>query len=708
MKLASRHFRRPSLFGPVLFYDLLRTARRGRYVLLRCVYALLLLAILAIVYSQWSEHVQNIVRSYSPMRMRYYGPDFDLRRLQAQELARFAEAFFSVFVCTQLLAVVLLTPAYAAGAIAHERDRKTLEFLLATDLLNREIVLSKLLACILNTGMLVLTGLPILSIVQLLGGVDPNLVLGGYAITAVTIVSLASVSILISVYSKKARDAIVLSYLALLAYVMLSFLIFAAIESSRPAPRAGFMPWGPGGGFIMAPPPPPTPGPWEIALEPLLAGNPFVLVMRLRESWNNQIPLSTVLPDLLGKYALFHGALALISVTWAVRRLRIVALGLGASNRTVAVKRRSFARITGISSRMGGLWPSFHWLRPRLGRSPMLWKEISAEPGMAFNWFGKAIVAVIIFVSFAPPLWLGAIYLTEDWVIPLWVNIWGRWGGPTVRGWYNWRELPQDINIWVRVVGTIVATLTLLGVAVRAAGSITGERDRDTFDSLLTTQLEAREILYGKWAGSILSVRWAWMWLAFVWAIGVFLGGLDPVTLPWLLLIWSVYAAFFACLGLRFSITSPTTLRATLVTLAILALLCFGHWLPLMFWAADRPYYASGDDMFSWIIGVQAYGLTPPMALGWFAFHSDSVGGAAMWGGHWTGPSAIVVLVGIVIGMCIWGLAANWLRVTNRKLLSRQTGRRISGVPLQWTDPWGERPGSGPVTSRLSEQGVSP
>src|ERR1700692_1396692 len=45
--------RRPRVFGPVLFYDLLRTARRGRAVLLRAVYATLLLYTLVLVYLVW-------------------------------------------------------------------------------------------------------------------------------------------------------------------------------------------------------------------------------------------------------------------------------------------------------------------------------------------------------------------------------------------------------------------------------------------------------------------------------------------------------------------------------------------------------------------------------------------------------------------------------------------------------------------------------
>ena len=77
-----------------------------------------------------------------------------------------------------------------AGSIAEEKDRKTLEFLLATDLRNREIILSKLGARLANLLLFILTGLPILSILQFLGGVDPNLVLAGFAATFLTMAGL--------------------------------------------------------------------------------------------------------------------------------------------------------------------------------------------------------------------------------------------------------------------------------------------------------------------------------------------------------------------------------------------------------------------------------------------------------------------------------------------------------------------------------------
>ena len=70
-----------------------------------------------------------------------------------RETAVLAETFFGTFMIVQLILIVLLTPAYVAGAIAEEKDRKTMEFLLATDLRNREIVLSKLLSRLANLSL---------------------------------------------------------------------------------------------------------------------------------------------------------------------------------------------------------------------------------------------------------------------------------------------------------------------------------------------------------------------------------------------------------------------------------------------------------------------------------------------------------------------------------------------------------------------------
>ena len=205
----------------------------GRYALLRFGYAVLLLLVLTSLYIWWSW---NLPRG---------------ERLSSQEITRFAESFFLTFMGAEFLVAFLLTPAYTAGAIAEEKDRRTLEFLLATDLDNREIVLSKLLARLANLTLILLTGLPILSLTQFFGGVDPNLVLSGFAALGVTIASLASLGILFSTYARKPREAIVMTYLTTAVYLGLSYLL-AEWAAAAPSPLVWRGAWAAGPARWMA------------------------------------------------------------------------------------------------------------------------------------------------------------------------------------------------------------------------------------------------------------------------------------------------------------------------------------------------------------------------------------------------------------------------------------------------------------------------
>jgi ABC-type transport system involved in multi-copper enzyme maturation permease subunit len=563
------------------------------------------------------------------------------QEMRAAEMARFAETFFSTFMIVQLLVVLLLTPAYTAGVIAEEKDRKRVEFLLSTDLKNREIVLGKLAACLANLTLLILTGLPILSLTQLLGGVDVSLLLAGFIATGLTMTSLAAISILNSVYAQKPRDAIVLTYLAVMAYLMLSFFSLAPLGAFMPPrPPPPRFPWMAGG-----PPPPVVKSLPVLAIEAFNSGNLFIQIMQLREEWDRGTSLTTILPEVLWSYAAFHGLVTVICTGWAVARMRALAL-------SPPRRRRIRPRLH--------LAP--HWLRPKLGRQPMVWKEVFAEPGLRFNWFGRIIVALIVLVSFAPAVWI-----VGQFVLLL---ISGPANG------HMWDELADTVNRWVRLVGTIVATLTLLGVAIRAAGSVSGERDRQTLDSLMSTPLQPEAVLYAKWLGSILSVRWAWAWLCLIWTVAALLGGLSAVTLPWLLLTWLVYAAFAASLGMRFSITSPTTLRATLMTLGTLAVLWFVHWLPRFVWEfgpANRHWRS--DDLWGWFLDFQMYGMTPPVAFSWLAFHGDKLFDPNDWASSYLTSNPMTVFVGIVFGMLVWSLAAYVLWRRGRSRFRAALGR---------------------------------
>ena len=185
------------------FYEGLRAARRARFFFLRWLYAVGLLLLLLWVHWLWSmESARTAVADQA-----------------YKQQAKLAQEFFYAFAIVQFAVVVLLTPAYVAGGIAEEKERRTLEFLLATDLRGREIVFGKLLARLGNLALFVMTGLPVLSMMQFFGGIDPGLLLASFAVTALTAGSLAALGILMSVQRRRARDAIILTYLAAVGYV---------------------------------------------------------------------------------------------------------------------------------------------------------------------------------------------------------------------------------------------------------------------------------------------------------------------------------------------------------------------------------------------------------------------------------------------------------------------------------------------------------
>jgi ABC-type transport system involved in multi-copper enzyme maturation permease subunit len=611
------------LFGPVLFYDLVRTSRRGRYFLMRIAYASLLLLLLLYVY--W---VSSLTRP----------------ALLISEVAALAQGFFSTYLYTQFFIAALLTPAYTAGAVAEEKERKTLEFLLATDLRDREIVLSKLASRLLNLAFLLLAGLPILSFLQFLGGIDPDLVLAGFAFTGLTVFSVAALSVLNSVLLKKARDAIVLTYAAGVGYLALSgasWLLLVPEWSLADFPSTAS--WT-------------SPVTVTDLVQGFNAGNIFSAMHRLTTGVSGR-PFANI-PQVLGDYAVFHGLAGAGSAAWAVLRLRPIAL-----KEASRPQRRSAHRVT-------------VWERPQVHNQPMVWKELYVEGGLRTGWLGRILILLLVLLSFVPVLFILHDYLSS----------------PTFGMGDRWHRLGWTMNFWVRWVSTIMACLALLGVAVRAAGSISGERDRQTLDGLLLSPLLTDEILFGKWVGSILSPRWAWVYLGVVWFLAMLCGGLHPVAVPLLIAAWFIFAAFFCTLGLWFSTVSRTTLRATIYTIGTGTAISVGHFLiwsccvPLA-WASSGAFHG---DTLMYLFSFEVFGLTPPATLAFLAFHGYEFDRNS----RLTENAGLVCLICSIIGLVLWAIAAFALYEKTRERLRVVTGRAPFRPPARPRRPGEQGQGS--------------
>lgn len=577
------------LFGPVLFYDMVRTARRSRYVIMRTLILGLLVAVLFLVWFTF-----------------YVERHLDDR----QRASRLAETYFEWYTIVQLVVVTLLTPAYVAGAVSEEKDRKTLEFLLATDLHNREIILSKFCSRVANLLLIIMAGLPILSALQFLGGIDPNLVLMGFAVSALSVLGLGSVSILHSVLSKRPIDSIFLTYLFIFAYFALATFLWG-LQQAGAWGQLTLWTW-------MTAPFTAQPVPVGEVLDPLTsvlnAGNPLIVIMQIGRAGMSGT-LAVTLPQLLWEYALFHVTLSALCIGWSIFRVRAAAL------------KQSLGRVK-----------ERHWDRPPIGEQPMLWKELQVEGGIRLHWLAWIVLIILVLLTVGTGLWIIAYY-----VWPYLVG--GRHD--------NWTSLGEAMNAWVRFSGTSVGCLTILWAAVAGALSLIKERDNQTFDALITTPLSSDTILFAKFLGSLGSARMGLVWFSTILLLALFTGGLNVLAFPLVLGAWLIYASFFAMIGLWFSMVARSKLVATCATIGTTLLLSVGHWLvwmccgPLLIVLDHRG--RGPEKLFEYVAKFQA-GNTPPFVLGWLMYSTESIDR------QFGPPREFVELTGFsLVGLMLWG-----------------------------------------------------
>jgi ABC-type transport system involved in multi-copper enzyme maturation permease subunit len=424
-------------------------------------------------------------------------------------------------------------------------------------------------------------------------------------------ISLASISFLCSLYARRSRDAIVRSYLLSLGYLALSGLSWVLLWPQlhladfpstenwlSPVTLTDIVHWFNYGNIVSVG--------FQIAYGVMAGGK-----------------LNDLLWDTVTKYAWFHGVIAAGCCTWAVARLRARALVPLADN---SDRRARPGRV------------GFGLLRDR----PMLWKEIATERGGRRGLVGLFVNGCLLALLAVPVLHV--------------VYYYGRVIAPEAGS-----RLTDLINLWVRGASVLLGCLLLLQVAVRAAGSVSGERGQKTFDGLLATTLDNREILAGKWLGSIFGPRRTWLGLAIVWIIGFCTGALHPLAPVCFVLAWLVYAAFLAALGLWASVANRSTHRATFWTLFVLAAALVASWL------------AAFDAAGRWLTEQEALGVSPPLALGLLIFSPADLK-------SWAEPKSEWSFRGILLGLVGWGAAAAVLWAVAKIRFRVVTGREAGLV----------------------------
>ena len=299
--------------GPVFAFECLTNSRRWQVYALRSLFVAALLAGITMI---WSTEVSG--RTFPTI----------------QSQAAVGQAFYNAIAGVALALILLAAPAATAGSICLDKARGTLDHLLVTDLSDAEIVLGKLAARLVPTVGLVCCAVPVMALGTLLGGIDPNALIGAFLVLNGLAVLGSALALTLSVWGRKTHEVLMATYVVWVVWLL-----------SLPV-----------GAWVL----------WELgfgqptALEPLKYTHPgYLLLARYNEPRALTILASTAF---LAVCLVISLVLALLSVS----RVRAVALRQAGrpetSRRRLSVPRLSGPRIPG--------WPA-----PSLDRNPVLWRE---------------------------------------------------------------------------------------------------------------------------------------------------------------------------------------------------------------------------------------------------------------------------------------------------------------------------------------------
>jgi ABC-type transport system involved in multi-copper enzyme maturation permease subunit len=472
---------------------------------------------------------------------------------------------FVWFMGVQLATILVLVPTLFGGVIADEKQRKTMHYLMASRLSSGEIVLDKLAARLLHVGVFILLGMPVMCLLTLFGGVAWDYVVGAYAATFSITFFAAALAVLISTFARRVGQGVLIAYVLEIGWLIVPPVVDVVCRWLFP----GLYLW------------------IEPVSEWVRSATPVSLLIWTRPFYRRQFLGMTrgVPPTFLDQFLWMMGlqcALGVIFLLIAGWQLRP----------TFRRQEESRPWVTWFSRKVRRP----RWLnRPECGTDAMLWKE---------RHFARTDLFTKLVVLPATILLTVAVLLSGDLdekVMRSFSSVWQQ--GYTSRS----RE-PIDLNDWLHAVIPLYVSLWLLAAAGASASGVTVERERDTWDSLISTPLTGWEIIRGKLVGAVWGLRGFGGLVSLFWLLGLAAGAVHPLGLLLSLLVVGLLTWFVTALGTYASLTARTTSRALTITIATLLFLNVGY-LGVLY-----PMIIVFSDPSEWRYPV--VGVTPLLASG--------------------------------------------------------------------------------------------
>lgn len=163
----------------------------------------------------------------------------------------------------------------------------------------------------------------------------------------------------------------------------------------------------------------------------------------------------------------------------------------------------------------------------------------------------------------------------------------------------KYRDFYNELPVFFPLIGIAQFGMTALTIPIITASSISGERERQTFDIMLTTALTPMDIVSGKVFSAVAEVMLYVTAGIPVMALAFMRGGYSWWTLFLFLAVIFVFATFAGSIGVFCSSISSKSVASILRTFGFYFLVCFISLLPMvMELGITRDHRARGSAVF--------------------------------------------------------------------------------------------------------------
>lgn len=421
--------------------------------------------------------------------------------------------------------IILLCPALTAGAIAGDRERKIWYDLMNSPLSGWSIVLGKMCGRLATVFAWILVVLPVWAILGLVGGLDPELVLFSFMTLFFYGWLYAAIGLFASVITSRTRDA-----LGLATSIVILLLI---------APAVGEFP------------------------KELTDSRAILSITDFTHSLVIFNPFITTPFGPNGKMSheypvIFTIILSGPILTWICGiLLRPVSQHL--ENKTVQKTGQIKDHVNDLQRKDAYHKSDRNYKYIQFLYSPLAIKERSVRSGSRLGRFMKNLVVLLV-------LSVGGYYLLIGFLDAIQET--------NQYGINSSSRLERDqFRIVVCIISGTAHCVLMYAFMIGVSSRILSEKESDTWLTLLSTPVEASEILSSKAIATV----WDWrLSIAFVlisWLLASISIAINPIFILITAIIWSVQLVFFLILGLRFGMTSKSFQSAALKSIGTWILL---------------------------------------------------------------------------------------------------------------------------------------